>query len=390
MKILHIIDSAGLYGAEIMLLNLNSEQKHLCLEPTIASIGEKGIDTKPVEAEADLRGLAVQKFRMGPGPNITGALQILNYAHQEGFDILHTHGYKGNILFGFMPEIIRRLPIVSTLHGYTSVEGLSRMRIYEWLDARSLKYFDAVVLVNKALRNHPKLRMLKGVRFHVVNNGIPELSALGSSGQSGAMFLKDPGSLGNDVRELQVIDFCRGKRVIGAIGRLSKEKAYHYLIDVLCILRNRGFDVVLVIIGEGSLRASLEEKIAELGLDGYVLIPGYLPNAARLIRCFDVFLISSLTEGLPINLLEAMHSEVPVVATAVGGIPETLNHGRAGILVKPKDSHEMAQATEKLLSDRELSTHIASKAKHRVRSCYSSKIMAEAYLKIYEQVSAAD
>ena len=92
---------------------------------------------------------------MIPGPNLAGALKILGYSKKNNFNILHSHGYKLNILFGFMPKAICKIPIVSTLHGYTSANGYSKMRLYEWLDRKSLKFIDAVVCVSHAMRNHP-------------------------------------------------------------------------------------------------------------------------------------------------------------------------------------------------------------------------------------------
>ena len=174
MKILHIIDSGGLYGAEVMLLHLVAEQIKQGLDPTRASIGEKHIQEKPIETEALKRGFKVKKFRMRPGPNYLGAMQILRFVHSEGFAILHSHGYKGNIFFGFMPKFIRKIPIVSTIHGWTSTNNsFTKMKIYEWFDSKSLKYIDAIVLVSKAMKSHPRLKNQNGINFHVIPNGIP-------------------------------------------------------------------------------------------------------------------------------------------------------------------------------------------------------------------------
>ena len=120
MHILHIIDSGGMYGAEVMLLNLVEEQIRQGLSPVIASIGGVQSGEKPLELEAHKRGFPLKIFRMRPGPNLIGAMEILKYAKSTRCDLLHSHGYKGNILFGFLPKKIRRLPLVATLHGWTS------------------------------------------------------------------------------------------------------------------------------------------------------------------------------------------------------------------------------------------------------------------------------
>src|SRR3989337_2476449 len=118
MKVLHIIDSGGLYGAEVMLLNLVQEQLRLGLDPVICSIGEKRFFEKPLESEGLKRGFKIKKFRMRAGPNLLGAYKILRFAHIGKFDLMHTHGYKGNILFGLLLRGLRKIPLVSTLHGW--------------------------------------------------------------------------------------------------------------------------------------------------------------------------------------------------------------------------------------------------------------------------------
>jgi glycosyltransferase involved in cell wall biosynthesis len=241
---------------------------------------------------------------------------------------------------------------------------------------------DAVVLVNQAMRNHSRLKKLSGINFEVVNNGIP-VSSVPPESPSPFLAIQP-----FDHLTKKIIDFCSNGFTVGSIGRLSDEKGFNYLIEALHALRQRGADVRLVIIGEGNQRFSLEKQIAALGLDDCVLLPGYVRNAKHMIACFDVFIIPSLTEGLPITLLEAMQAQVPVVATAVGGMPEVLDHGRAGVLVDPGEPISLADGIMKYLSDPNLSKQSAAKAFERANSCYNSRCMAEEYLRIYEKVSA--
>lgn len=371
MKVLHIIDSGGLYGAEMVLLNLVAEQIKQGLDPTIASIGERGIKEKPIEAEALKRGFQVRKFRMAPGPNIAGAFEILGYAHKERFDLMHSHGYKGNILFGFMPKRVRKVPLVSTLHGWTSTIGLSKIRLYEWLDAKSLRFIDAVVLVNKGMLDNPRLKKVRGVKFHIVNNGIP-------LDQSTDLTIQR-----FDALDKTIIEFCQRGYTIGSIGRLSKEKGYDFLIEALARLVKDCVDARLVIIGEGPERVCLEKLAEELGIADCVLLPGYREDAKRYLPLFSIFVLPSLTEGLPMTLLEAMHAGVPIVATRVGGVPDALDDGEAGALVKARDSGALAKAIGSLAKDPSLASRLVEKAYDRVEECYSSERMAKEYLELY-------
>jgi glycosyltransferase involved in cell wall biosynthesis len=380
LKILHTIDSGGLYGAEVMLLNLVAEQVKLGLEPVIASIGEKGIDEKLIETEAEQRNLAVRKFRMRPGPNLAGALKVLGFARRGHFDLMHSHGYKSNILFGFLPKFVRKMPMVSTLHGYTSIKGFSRMRAYEFLDTMSLRFVDAVVLVNQAMRNHSRLKKLSGINFKVVNNGIPVSSEIPES--------PSPGLTIQPIDHLnkKIIDFCSNDFTIGSIGRLSAEKNYSGLIEAIHIIHRRGNRIKLLIIGEGPERIALEKQVAELGLEGHVMLPGYRKNARYYLPLFKVFVLSSLTEGLPITLLEAMSVGVPVVATRVGGIPEVLGYGRAGVLIPENSSEDIATAIISLFGNPEKRAELRQQGQRIVGGRYDSRRMAEQYLEIYKKL----
>jgi len=106
---------------------------------------------------------------MRNGLNVFGALRLLKYIHSEKFDLVHSHGYKANILLGFIPEFIRCFPMISTLHGYTTTTGFSRMKIYEWLSRLSYKFIDSVVLVNKEMLNHPKFSNRKDIDINLIN-----------------------------------------------------------------------------------------------------------------------------------------------------------------------------------------------------------------------------
>jgi glycosyltransferase involved in cell wall biosynthesis len=398
MKVLHIIDSGGLYGAEIMLLNLVAEQVKLGLEPVIASIGEKGGGEKPIEVEAEQRGLAVRTFRMRPGPNLAGAIKVLDYARSGGFDLLHSHGYKGNILFGLIPRFFRKIPMVSTLHGYTHVSGFSRMGLYEWLDSLSLRFIDAVVLVDNTMQSHPKLKKLNGIKFRVVNNGIPfqpdsapsNVHTLTRSRAEASSAEEVGGVEGGETSvSAKIVEFCQSGFTIGAVGRLSHEKGFEFLIKASADLVAEGRNIQLVIMGEGELRNDLEHMAAVRGLGDRLLLPGYVPNAKRFLSFLGLFTMPSLTEGLPMVLLEAMAAGVPIVASRVGGIPEVLSQGRTGILVPARDVAALKEGIRAVMDDPAAARQRAADASEHVHTNYSSRAMAEQYLDVYRQVDPA-
>jgi glycosyltransferase involved in cell wall biosynthesis len=370
VKILHLIDSAGLYGAERVLLHLAEEQKRGGLLPVIASIGKKGEGAKPLEMAAAQRGIAVAPFRMRPGPNLSGVRKILEFARQEKVDLLHSHGYKGNILFGLLPARFRRMPLLTTLHGWTGTRRLSRIALYEWLDRQMLPRLDAVVVVCRSMGAHPWIAA-RNLPLHVVCNGIPA-----------------PGRKVENRLEPGILQFCRGHFTIGAIGRLSPEKGFAQLIAAFKTVVEADRTARLLILGEGSERPALEAQIRGLDLDGNVSLPGFRTGAADYLPHFDLFVLPSLTEGLPLSVLEAMLAGVPVLATRVGAVPELLEEGMAGFLVA--DAGCLAAAIGKIRREAPEARQRADRARRRVQEHYSSSRMADGYMAVYRQLMRTD
>ena len=371
MRILHVIDSGGLYGAEVMLLHLMTAQRALGLVPILASIGEIGIADKMVEVEARKRGLTVEPFRMRAGFNLAGAIRVLAWAREQGVQVIHSHGYKGNILLGILPRRLRRLPQVATVHGWTWTNGMSRMMVYEWLDALCLRRVDAVVVVNRAMLTHPRLQIIARHRLHVINNGIP-LS--GETSQSSGPLLQQ-----------DILDFAGKGTCIVTLGRLSEEKGFAFLIRAAGELVTAGRDVRLVIFGEGPLRYELEQLVARLGLSARVMLPGFVADGAQFLSHCTIFALPSLTEGLPMVLLEAMEAGLPIVAANVGGIPEVLDHGQCGLLVPAGEVAALRDGLLAIVENREQARVRVQRARERVRTQYSSRVMAQHYLTVYQE-----
>src|SRR5215471_14816070 len=134
MRIVHVIDSSGLYGAERVVLALAAAQQQLGHAAAIVSIGTPGDGEKPIERAARAQGLAVHAVRMMAGPSLAGIRRLLRCADDARADVVHAHGYKPDILLAMVPRALRKRPLVTTLHGYTVVGAVGRMSLYRWLD----------------------------------------------------------------------------------------------------------------------------------------------------------------------------------------------------------------------------------------------------------------
>jgi len=373
VKILHIIDSGGLYGAEIMLLNLAREQMAQGHQVVIASIGTPGERRKPIETAAADMAIPVRVFRMRPGPNLAGGRRILRYARKYGAEILHSHGYKGDILFGLMPRRIRGIPLVTTLHGWTSTDSFSLLRLYEMADRIALGNVDGVVMVSRSMALPRGLKKRLGRRLQVIDNGIEEKIPLADK----------------EIRR-DLLDFCSRKPTIGAIGRLSPEKGFDQLIRAFRILLRQGLDIQLIILGEGEERDRLEELTATTpeGKER-ILLPGFIGSASQYMPYFDLLAMPSLTEGLPITLLEAMRARTAVVASAVGGIPDIVRNDVSALLVPPQDPEALAASLGRLLGDKVLTGRLTEHAHQDFLKRYTSRRMANRYTELYRQACSA-
>lgn len=366
----HIIDSGGLYGAEKVVLNLIEEQRKQGFHPKLISIGDIGVSEKAIEIESARRKIDVKTLRFKNGFNINGASCILSCVEDINAHIIHSHGYKSNILLGLFPRHLRNIPMISTLHGWTSTRFFSKMKLYEYLDTLSLKKVNRVVVVSKTMQDHPYLKLF-GIRAIVIPNGIPVLAF-----DESCVTALQP----------EIVAACKDKLKILAIGRLSPEKGFALLIQTIARLNSSGIDVCLVIIGEGNERSSLVELAERERIADQVHLIGYVPDAYRLIPFFDVFALSSYTEGLPITILEAMQGGVPIAATRVGEVPEVLDNGKCGFLVPPGNMPELAEAIETIFRNKQEAKARAEAARRRVLTEYSVERMTGRYLKEYSQL----
>lgn len=305
MKVLHVIDSGGYYGAEVMLVELALAQLRAGLNVEVCSIGTLGETEKAIEKVCREKGVKVYPLRMKAGLNLVGGLKVIRYARNNGYQLLHSHGYKGNILLGVIPKFIRKLPIVTTVHGYTNSGSIDKMWLYEHLDRIIVRFIEYVVLVSSKMLEIPVFSKMNQSKISVIYNGIDQSEENSKNGD-------------------KAIEIPQHKIVLGTIGRLSPEKNHALLIKMIKLLKQQDVDAFLLIVGEGGLRHQLETLIKECDVEDRVHITGYVDNASHLIQHFDMYLISSTTEGLPITLLESMRASRPVISTAVGEVTNIL------------------------------------------------------------------
>jgi len=373
MRILHLIHSEGVYGAELILLYLAREQQQRGHQPLVGSIRDPGTDQTPFEALAHSWGLPVVPIRVAPRPTPGVVRSLLRTVREVAPDVLHSHGYKPNILLGSLPGRLRG-PMIATLHGWTAARTFSALWLYERLDRLSLRRIDSVVVVARCMLELSALQGVAPSRRQVIENGIPPREVR----------LVDLAARGVAPLPDELVEFTVRQPTLVAIGRLSPEKGFTLLLEAFARARSHsGGAHKLLIIGEGPEHQILADRIAALRLAGIVRLAGYVDGADRLLARAAGFVMSSLTEGMPLVLLEAMQWRVPILAPAVGAIPELLDGGRCGRLVAPNDLAALADGLQRLMSGDASSDAAIASAYQAVSGRYTSARMAEQYLAAY-------
>lgn len=177
-----------------------------------------------------------------------------------------------------------------------------------------------------------------------------------------------------------------GSPVVGNVAALVAHKGQRHFIEAAALVVRQVPDARFVIAGEGELRLALEQQIRHLGLEKHVILAGFRPDVLSLHKAFDIFVMSSVTEGLGTSLLDAMACGKPVVATTAGGIPEVVRDGETGILVPPRDHAAMAHAIVTLLKDEELRKRMGAAGRSLTNAKFSAERMVLETLGVYERV----
>jgi glycosyltransferase involved in cell wall biosynthesis len=174
--------------------------------------------------------------------------------------------------------------------------------------------------------------------------------------------------------------------VVGNVAALVPHKGQRHLVEAAATVVKQVPDARFVIAGEGELRASLERQIRERHLEKHVFLAGFRPDILSVHKGFDIFVMSSVTEGLGTSLLDAMACGKPVVATTAGGMPEVVADGETGILVPPRDDAALAAAIIRLLKDAPLRHAMGAAGARRVQEHFSSERMVQDTLDLYRRV----
>jgi glycosyltransferase involved in cell wall biosynthesis len=348
-----------MYGAEQVVLGLAREQIAHGRDSRIAVFVHADAQPELLRA-ARAQGVPALALpcRGIADARCVGALRRMLVDGRVG--VLHCHDYK-SIVYARLAT--RGLPLarIATLHGW--LDGGLRMRAYRWLEMRALHGFDGVCAVSAAIEHALRDGGIRRERIHRVDNGV---------------------DLGR-FRPVPRLPERATPLRIGTAARLSPEKNLGMLIDAVAECRSRGRSIELCIVGDGPLRETLAAQVHRLGLDDAVQLRGAVDKLERWYPGLDAFVLPSLTEGMPMTVLEAMACGCPVLASAVGSIPTLLAGLPHSRTLPPADLAALVDA----LMQQPLLDAPRQDARERVRARYSTTRMAEDYEAAYLAAVAA-
>jgi glycosyltransferase involved in cell wall biosynthesis len=366
LNVLQLISSGlGYYGAERVVVTLANALEELNTHNIVAAFFNTAKESHlEVLEHANQHGLQTEQITCNGRLDRRAVKSIRDIVARHNIDIIHCHGIKPDLyaILAQCPDVA----LVSTCHLW--VFDSAKAWAVAALERCLLHAVDRVVVVSEQIL--PQLHRF-GVKADVIHNGID---------------LEPFRRTQSDLR--QTMKWC-DRPVIGAIGRLAPQKGLQYLLQAAPLVLRDEPNALFVFVGDGPERGALEAEAGKLGIRDAVCFLGVREDIPELLSAMDIVAMPSLSEGLPMALLEAMASGKPVVATRVGAIPQVIQERVSGIMLSPGDVSGLAAELRGLLKSSELRRTLGENARKTIEDRFSSASMAKQYLGVYREALAA-
>ncbi len=361
-KLAYVINNLNVGGAEKLLLSTVTKLDKEKYDVTVFSMlaGDQLLqDFKDC-------GVKVVCLGMKHKRDLSGFWKLYRFFKSNEIQIVHTHLLEADI-FGRFAALLAGVPIViSTQHSVDAWKKhpqRMRTKMRLWLDKFAARHSSGVIAVSDTVKEFlKKYQNVPPEKIYVLRNGI-EVSN----------HIKAFSSKSDD----DII-------TLGSVGRLFEEKGFEYLLRAFQQVKILKPEIKLLIAGDGPLRAPLEQLAKELKISEDVTFLGNITDIPDFFRTIDIFVLSSIQEGIPLALLEAMAAAKPVIATTVGGIPEVIENGRDGVLVAAGKVEDLKNAILSLLEDKNRAKSIAKKARTKVLEEFNLDSAVKALDEIYD------
>lgn len=303
--------------------------------------------------------------------------EIFSIIKREKPDIVHTHTAKAGTL-GRIAAIFAGVPVkIHTFHGHVFDGYFSpvKARIFIFIEKILALFTDRVVTVSALVKDEMvnKLKVIKADKCVIVPLGF-DLNKFTACESYGGVFRKE-------------LNVGRNVFLVGIIGRLVPIKNHNMFLRAAknIVNINKDVEIKFVIIGDGECAGQLKEEVKRLGLEDDVIFTGWKKNLASVYADLDIVALTSLNEGTPVSIIEAMACAKPVVATDVGGVRDLVVHGENGFLVKSGDVKDFSDRLSELLADKDKRLQFGLRGRDAVRVKYSKERLVNDIESLYEE-----
>ncbi|MDD5032462.1 MAG: glycosyltransferase family 4 protein [Patescibacteria group bacterium] len=377
--ILYLITQSELGGAQRYSLDLALALKNE-FNVIVASGEENGksaLAEKLKENHIKYYPLPYLKRSISPISDFLALIQIIKLIKKVRPDIIHLNSSKISILGGIAAFISKllivncQLLIVYTAHGWVFNEPLPfwQKLFYKYAEKFTAYFKDKIICVSGFdYKTALAQKICSKEKLVMTHNGISEINFLSRQEAREKLNLPDSGF------------------IVGSIGNLYKTKGFTYLIEATKKLVEGGIDIMTVIIGEGREKKNLTELIKKHNLEDNVILAGRIPEAARFLSAFDIYVCSSVKEGLSYTIIETMLNGLPIIATRVGGNPELIEDGKTGLLINSQDADDLADKIKKLKNDTNRQQELSTKARIKAQEEFNLEKMIRETKEVYKNL----
>ena len=371
--ILYIITQSELGGAQKYVFDLAKNlQNEFNISVAVGEQGEKGeLINKLKQKNIKYYIIPHLKRAISPINDLLSLIEIIKLIKKIKPDIIHLNSSKISIL-GSIASIFSKSKIIYTAHGWVFNEPMPKWKklFYKYSEKFTALFKNKIICVSEFDRQIAiKEKICSPKKLITIHNGIKQINFLSKQEARQKLFKNNQDS----------------KLIIGTIANLYKTKGLEYLIQSIKILTsNFQFPIITIIIGEGKERKNLQNLINQLNLKNSIFLFGKINNASELLKAFDIYICSSIKEGLSYTLIEAMQAELPIVATNVGGNSELIENNKTGILIKPQNQQELTNAINYLIKNKALSNQLRVNAEQKAMNEFSLESMISKTKKIYK------
>jgi len=312
---------------------------------------------------------------INPAKDLAALFKLYQYFRKERFDIVHTHTAKAGMLGRIAARLAGVPVIIHTPHGHNfyGYFGPVFSRVIIWLEKMATAFTDKIIVLTiLEERDYIKYKVAREDKIAYIHTGLEFDKYERVNIDKKAM--------------RKSLDIEDDEPVIGMLARLEPVKGPEYFIEAAKEVAKKNARSKFIVVGDGSLRDSMEEKVARSGLEKRFIFTGWRDDIPELLSIFDIMVLPSLNEAVGIALIEAQAMGVPVVATNVGGVPEVVRDGDTGILVPSKDPVKLANAINHLLENDQLRKKMGELGKIWVKDRFRVEDMVFLIFKLYKEL----